>query len=116
MVYLRRTKRLDLLESTADFYKDQQTILVRNWRLCDDWKMFDQRLAPAIEKYNMTVIDFPKLSETKAKKMDENNWTFDEAVGLGNFKIIGNAEIHRYAQSVYAMFESTNLFKELKNG
>jgi hypothetical protein len=88
---------------------------VRNWGLCENWDLFDERedLQAVIKKYKMQTIDFPKLADSKAIKMDANNWTFDEATELGKFGMVGNSDIYRYVQKVYQMFESTKLLEAL---
>jgi hypothetical protein len=110
-----RNDSINLLIGSADFYKHQQTVVVRNWGLCENWDLFDERedLQAVIKKYKMQTIDFPKLADSKAIKMDANNWTFDEAIELGKFGMVGNSDIYRYVQKVYQMFESTKLLEAL---
>jgi hypothetical protein len=108
-----RNDSINLLIGSADFYQHQQTVVVRNWGLCENWDLFDERedLQAVIKKYKMQVIDFPKLPDSKAIRMDANNWTFDEAIELGKFGIVGNNDICRYVHNVYQMFESTKLLE-----
>jgi hypothetical protein len=113
-----RNDSLNLLVDSADFYKHQQTVVVKNWGLCENWDLFNERedLQAVIKKYKMQVIDFPKLPDSKAIKMDANNWTFDEAIELGKFGMVGNSDIYRYVQKVYQMFEDTQLLEALTDG
>lgn len=105
-----RKESIDLLKRSADFYKPAKTIVVRNYGLCDSWELFDGSLHKTIEQYQMSVIDFPKLSDNKSILLDSNNWRFEEAIALGDLGLVGKSDIHRYIQAVFAKFESTGLF------
>jgi hypothetical protein len=119
-----RKESIDLLQNSAEFYKDQKTIIVRNQGMCDNWDLFDKRLNPKrkqgdvkveqtfLEKYNMTTIDFPKLSDGKSILIDSNNWRFEEAIEFGELGLVGKSDIYRYIQSVFEKFQSTGLFGE----
>ena len=104
---------IQILITSAEFYKNQTTVLVRNWGLCDDWDYFDQHpdLQMTIKKYQMIVIDFPKLADSKRIKINANRWTFDEAAELGNYTIVGKSDIYKYTQKAYRVLESTGLLE-----
>ena len=102
---------IDILIASAKFYKNQTTVLVRNWGLCDDWDYFNQHkeLQITIEKYQMIVIDFPKLADNKRVKINAHRWTFDEAMEEGEFGLVGKSDIYKYTQKAYKVLESTGL-------
>jgi hypothetical protein len=104
---------IEILIASAKFYQGQQTILVRNEGLCDNWDYFDshEELQATIKKYQMLVIDFPKLSDSKRIKINAERWTFEEAIEKGNFKIVGNGEIYKYTKAAYQLLESTQLLE-----
>jgi hypothetical protein len=100
---------IQILIASAEFYKDQPTILVKNDGLCNNWDYFDghEELQATIEKYKMIVINFPKLSDSKRTKINDNRWTFEEAMELGSFGIVGKSDIYKYTQKAYKVLEST---------
>jgi hypothetical protein len=102
---------INILIASAEFYKDQRTVLVRNEGLCDDWEYFDkhQELQATIKKYKMTVIDFPKMGTLKRIKLNANRWTFEEMIDEGNLGLVGDAEIQRYVKKVAQVLDSTQL-------
>jgi hypothetical protein len=104
---------IQILITSAEFYKNQPTVLVRNWGLCDDWDYFDehQELQITIKKYKIVVVDFPKLSDSKRIKINANKWTFDEAMELGKFGLVGKSDIYKYTQKAYSVLESTRLLE-----
>jgi hypothetical protein len=104
---------IQILIASAEFYKNQTTVLVRNWGLCDDWDYFNKHkeLQATIEKYQMIVVDFPKLADSKRIKINANRWTFEEAIELGNFGIVGNSDIHNYMKKANRVLESTCLLE-----
>ena len=104
---------IQILITSTEFYKNKTTVLVRNWGLCDDWDYFDQHreLQMTIEKYQMIVIDFPKLADSKRITINANRWTFDEAAELGNYTIVGKSDIYKYTQKAYRVLESTGLLE-----
>ena len=106
---------INLLVTSAAFYQNQKTILVRNHGLCDDWSHFNDHpeLQSTIEKYQITVIDFPKLVDSKRIKINANRWTFDEAVDLGKFNIVGKSDIHQYVQKAFQLLDSIKVLEVL---
>ena len=104
---------IQILIASAEFYKNQTTVLVRNWGLCDDWDYFNEHkeLQATIKKYQMIVVDFPKLADSKRIKINANRWTFEEAMELGNFGIVGKSDIHNYMKKANRVLESTCLLE-----
>jgi hypothetical protein len=104
---------IQILITSAEVYKGQPTVLVRNWGLCDDWNYFNEHkeLQATIEKYQMIVIDFPKLADSKRIKSNANRWTFEEAIELGNFGIVGMSDIYNYMKKTNRILESTCLLE-----
>jgi hypothetical protein len=68
-------------------------------------------LQAVIKKYQMIVVDFPKLGDSKRIKINANRWTFDEAMQLGKFGIVGKSDIYKYTQKAYKVLESTQLLE-----
>jgi hypothetical protein len=102
---------ISILIASAEFYKNQMTVVVRNEGLCNNWGYFDehQELQAIIKKYKMLVINFPKLGDNKRTKLDANRWTYEEIVDYGDLKIVGNAEIERYVKKFTHVLDSTRL-------
>ena len=50
---------IQILIASAEFYKNQPTVVVKNCGLCDDWDYFDrhEELQATINKYKMIVIE-----------------------------------------------------------
>jgi hypothetical protein len=105
---------IEILIATAESYKNQPTVLVKNWGLCDNWDYFDdcQELQDIIKKYQILVVDFPKLADSKRIKINAKKWTFDEAMELGQFGLVGQSDIYKYTQKAYQVIESTQLLEE----
>ena len=84
-------------------------ILVKNWGRCEDWDYFDEHkaLQETLERYAVTVIEFPKLSDGKRIKMNARRWTFEEALESPEFKILTRQDIHTYLKKAYAALDST---------
>jgi hypothetical protein len=104
---------INILIQSAEFYKDQTTVLVRNEGLCheDEWEYFDkhQELQATIKKYKMIVINFPKLSDKKRIKLNANRWTFEEMIDEGNLGKVGISDIQKYVKKVAKALDSTQL-------
>jgi hypothetical protein len=104
---------IQILIASARFYQGHPTVLVKNWGLCDDWDYFDEHeeLQATINKYRIVVIDFPKLADSKRIKINANRWTFEEAMALGNFGLVGKSDIYKYTQKAYQVLASTHLLE-----
>jgi hypothetical protein len=104
---------IEILIASAKFYQHQQTVLVKNWGLCDDWDYFNnhEELQSTIEKYQMLVIDFPKLPDSKRIKINAKRWTFDEAMEKGEFGLVGKSDIYKYTKKAYQVLKSTQLLE-----
>jgi hypothetical protein len=104
---------IQILIASAEFYKNQPTVVVKNCGLCDDWDYFDrhEELQATIDKYKMIVIDFPKLADSKRIRINAHRWTFEEAMEEGGFGIVGNGVIHQYTKKAYQAIESTGLLE-----
>jgi hypothetical protein len=104
---------IQLLISSMEFYKHQQTVLVKNWGLCDNWDYFDghEALQAVIKKHRIVVIDFPKLADSKRIAINAKRWTFDEARELGQFGLVGKSEIYKYTEKAYQVLASTQLLE-----
>jgi hypothetical protein len=63
------------------------------------------------DKERLIVVDFPKLADSKRIKINANRWTFEEAIELGNFGIVGNSDIHNYMKKANRVLESTCLLE-----
>jgi hypothetical protein len=104
---------IQLLISSMEFYKHQQTVLVKNWGLCDNWDYFDghEQLQATIKKHRIVVIDFPKLADSKRIAINAKRWTFDEARELGQFGLVGKSEIYKYTEKAYQVLAATQLLE-----
>lgn len=88
--------------------------LVKNWRFTVDWsevETFDG-LSDLIDKYNVQLVDFPRLSWRIANHIQKNNWRFSEAKTDKSLNLIDAARINKFLNHAYSAFESTGLFTD----
>ncbi|NES84370.1 MAG: hypothetical protein F6K10_24810 [Moorea sp. SIO2B7] len=54
--------------------------MVRNSLFCDNWEFLkeDKDLTKKIEKYQVKIIDLPKLQTQERNLIDANKWTFTQ--------------------------------------
>lgn len=99
-----------LFQSSLDYYKGQMAhILVRNLGLCDEWSPMenDELLQKLIKKYEVKVIDFPKLGHTERYLINQKQLRFDDARENRELSILGRQRIVNFLKAAYAAFDST---------
>jgi hypothetical protein len=97
------------LRSINHYQFEMPHVLVKNWGRCDDWEYFEghSELQQAIDKYQVPVIDFPKLSDGKRIKINAQRWTFEEALESSEFKIVAKQDIKTFLDKAYAALKSS---------
>jgi hypothetical protein len=106
---------LNLFMQSVNGYGDQIThVLVRNLGLCDDWEHVDSDSAmqKVIKKYNVKVIDFPKLAYKERNIIDQQRLTFAEAREYKEFGIISKQRVVNFLKLAYAAFEKVGIWYE----
>lgn len=104
-----------LFQSSLDYYKGQMAhILVRNLGLCDEWSPMenDELLQKLIKKYEVKVIDFPKLGHTERYLINQHQLRFDDARENRELSILGRQRIVNFLKAAYAAFDSTGAWAE----
>jgi hypothetical protein len=89
-------------------------ILVRNWGLCDEWEQVDEddTVQESIQKYNVKVIDFPKLGHNERYLINKKQLSFDKAKEDPNLTILGKQRVEIFLKLAYAAFDSTGAWWE----
>lgn len=104
-----------LFQSSLDYYKGQMNhILVKNMGLCDEWSPMenDELLQKQIKKYEVKVIDFPKLGHTERYLINRHQLRFDDARENRELSILGRQRIVNFLKAAYAAFDSTGAWAE----
>jgi hypothetical protein len=104
-----------LFQASLDYYKGQMThILVKNLGLCDEWSPVenDQLLQQLIKKYQVKVIDFPKLGYQERYLINQKQLRFDDARENRELSILGRQRIVNFLKAAYAAFDSTGTWAE----
>jgi hypothetical protein len=104
-----------LFQSSLDYYKGQMNhILVKNMGLCDEWSPMenDELLQKQIKKYEVKVIDFPKLGHTERYLINQKQLRFDDARENRELSILGRQRIVNFLKAAYAAFDSTGAWAE----
>lgn len=104
-----------LFQSSLDHYKGQIAhVLVRNMGLCDEWSPMenDELLQQLIKKYEVQVIDFPKLSHTERYLINQKQLRFDDARDSRELSILGRQRVANFLKAAYEQFDSTGLWAE----
>ncbi len=89
-------------------------ILVRNLGLCDDWEPIeeDKSVQKLIEKYDVKVIDFPKLGYKERYIINQKRLRFDEAREYKEFGVLGKQRVVNFLKEAYTAFESVEVWDE----
>ncbi|MEH1867498.1 MAG: mobilization protein [Nostoc sp.] len=89
-------------------------ILVRNFGLCDDWEHLelDSNFQNIVNKYQIKVIDFPKLAYRERNIIDQNRLTFAEAREYKEFGVIGKQRVVNFLKLAYGAFEKVGIWYE----
>ena len=104
-----------LFQSSLNNYKHQMThILVKNLGLCDEWEQIeeDQSLQKLIKKYQVKVIDFPKLGYKERYLINQKQLKFDEAREYKDFGVLGKQRVVNFLKAAYTSFDSAGVWQE----
>ena len=104
-----------LFSSSLDAYGDKMThILVRNTGLCDEWSQVDEDsdLQKLITKYEVKVIDFPKLPYKERYTINKQQMRLDEARNYSKLGILGKQRVVNFLKAAYAAFDSTGVWQQ----
>jgi hypothetical protein len=104
-----------LFQSSLKHYEQQMThILVRNFGLCDDWSQVDddELLQKLIKKYEVKVVDFPRLGHRERYLLNQHQLRFDDATKSNNLTILGKQRIVNFLKAAYEQFDSTGVWSE----
>lgn len=104
-----------LFQSSLDYYKGQMThILVKNLGLCDEWSPVenDQLLQKLISKYQVKVVDFPKLGYQERYLINQKQLRFDDAREDQDLTILGRQRVVNFLKAAYKSFDSTGAWSE----
>jgi hypothetical protein len=106
---------LRLFQASINHYENQIThILVRNFGLCDEWSQVDddESLQKLIRKYQVKVIDFPKLGHRERYLINQKQLRFDDARESKELTILGKQRVVNFLKSAYSAFDSTGVWSE----
>ncbi|BAZ47076.1 mobilization protein MobD-like protein (plasmid) [Chondrocystis sp. NIES-4102] len=101
---------IKLFVKSANFYREKiPHVLVRNFGLCDEWGQVndDHQVQEVIKKYNVKVIDFPKLEHNERYIINKEQLTFEKARENDQLTILGKQRVVNFLNSAYAAFDST---------
>ena len=104
-----------LFQSSLNSYQHQMThILVKNLGLCDEWEQIeeDQSLQKLIKKYQVKVIDFPKLGHKERYLINQKQLKFDEAREYKDFGVLGKQRVVNFLKAAYTSFDSAGVWQE----
>ncbi|NJO98500.1 MAG: mobilization protein [Pleurocapsa sp. CRU_1_2] len=104
-----------LFQSSLDYYKGQMNhILVKNMGLCDEWSPMenDELLQKQIQKYEVKVIDFPKLGYQERYLINQKQLRFDDARENRELSILGRQRVVNFLKAAYSAFDSTGTWAE----
>ena len=106
---------LRLFQASINHYENQIThILVRNFGLCDEWSQVDddELLQKLIKKYQVKVIDFPKLGYGERYLINRHQLRFDDAIQCQDLTILGKQRVVNFLKGAYSAFDSTGVWSE----
>lgn len=88
-------------------------VLVKNWGMNDDWSEIEtfDGLSALINKYDVKLIDFPKLAWREANLIQKHNWRFSEARVSKELHLMQRTRIKKFLKDAYSAFESTGLLR-----
>ena len=104
-----------LFASSLTCYENQiPHILVRNLGLCDDWSPIeeDESVQELIKKYQVKVIDFPKLGYQERYLINKERLKFDEARKYKGFGVLGKQRVVNFLKAAYRAFDSAGVWDE----
>ena len=104
-----------LFISSLNCYENQiPHILVRNLGLCDEWSPVeeDQSVQKLIKKYQVKVIDFPKLGHKERYLINQKRLRFDQAKEYKEFGVLGQQRVVSFLKAAYTAFDSTGVWNE----
>ena len=107
-----------LFAKSLNYYEDRLPhILVKNFGLCDEWEQIDddELLQELIRKYQVKVIDFPKLGYNERYLINKEQLTFGEAKTSSKLTILAKQRVANFLNSAYAAFDSSGVWSEFKN-
>jgi hypothetical protein len=107
-----------LFQSSLKHYGQQIThILVRNFGLCDEWFQLDEDelLQKLITKYQVKVIDFPKLAHRERYLINQHQLRFDDARVSNELTILGKQRVVNFLKSAYSAFDGTGVWSEVSS-
>lgn len=106
---------LRLFQSSLKHYEQQIThILVRNLGLCDEWSQVDddELLQKLIKKYEVKVIDFPKLGHHERYLINQKQLRFDDATKSNDLTVLGKQRVVNFLKAAYEQFDGTGVWSE----
>lgn len=107
-----------LFQSSLKHYGHSIThILVRNFGLCDEWFQLDEDelLQKLITKYQVKVIDFPKLAHRERYLINQHQLRFDDARVSNELTILGKQRVVNFLKSAYSAFDGTGVWSEVSS-
>ena len=72
----------------------------------------DELLQQLIKKYEVQVIDFPKLSHTERYLINQKQLRFDDARDSRELSILGRQRVANFLKAAYEQFDSTGVWAE----
>jgi hypothetical protein len=123
-----------VIQSLQELGDQLPHVLIKNHGRCDDWTYFDEHqvssraleqakqagreeplnVHQALQRYQVPVIEFPKLSTLKRIPLNAHRMTFDQARRYKAFGILGRNQIVMYLREAYSAFEETGYLGEKK--
>jgi hypothetical protein len=87
-------------------------ILVRNIGLCDEWEHIerDESVQSLIQKYQIKVIDFPKLGYKERYLINQKRLKFDEAREYKEFGVLGRQRVVNFLKAAYVAFDNAEVW------
>ncbi|MDJ0597163.1 MAG: mobilization protein [Pleurocapsa sp. MO_226.B13] len=104
-----------LFVKSLQYYEDRLPhILVRNFGLCDEWGQVDddRLLQELIKKYEVKVIDFPKLGYYERYLINKEQLTFGDAKTSDKLTILAKQRVVNFLNSAYTAFDSSGVWQE----
>jgi hypothetical protein len=106
---------LRLFQSSLKHYEQQIThILVRNLGLCDEWSQVDddELLQKLIKRYEVKVVDFPKLGHRERYLINQKQLRFDDATKSNDLTVLGKQRVVNFLKAAYEQFDGTGVWSE----
>lgn len=104
-----------LFVTSLQYYEDKLPhILIRNFGLCDEWGQVDddKPLQKLIKKYQVKVIDFPKLGYNERYLINKEQLTFGDAKTSDKLTILAKQRVVNFLNSAYTAFDSSGVWQE----